>query len=47
VEGTPNDLLSHIISTQNIIHSLQENIPSMNDIFISVVGEEEAKAVLG
>ncbi len=47
LEGTPNDLLSNIISSQNVIHSLQENIPSMNDIFISVVGEEEAKAVLG
>jgi len=40
-------LLSHLIS-QVEIHSFQENIPTMNDIFIKLVGglpqEQEAKA---
>lgn len=39
-----NDLLQALIELGHRIHSLQEQIPTMNDIFISIVGEAEAKA---
>ncbi|MGB0525918.1 MAG: ABC transporter ATP-binding protein [Flammeovirgaceae bacterium] len=37
-----NDLLQAVIEQGHRIHSLQEQIPSMNDIFISIVGKAEA-----
>lgn len=41
-----NDLLQALIAHNHGIHSLTEVIPSMNDIFIAIVGEAEAKAAM-
>ena len=41
---TANDLLQAVIAQGHRIHSLQEEMPTMNDIFIAIVGEAEAKS---
>jgi ABC-2 type transport system ATP-binding protein len=40
VNATPNDLVKHIID-HVMLHSLEEVIPSMNDIFIAAVTRQE------
>ena len=46
ISGNINDFLGLLISQENEIHNLKENIPSMNDIFISVVGENSKPNIL-
>ena len=43
-DGNPNDLLKQLIS-QVEIHSFVERIPSMNDIFISLVKGENPEHI--
>jgi ABC-2 type transport system ATP-binding protein len=41
--ATPNDLIRHLID-HVLIHSIEEVIPSMNDIFITVVTQQNSKS---
>jgi ABC-2 type transport system ATP-binding protein len=43
-DATPNDVLKHFISQDISIHSFNEVLPSLNDIFIKLVdGTPEAR----
>jgi ABC-2 type transport system ATP-binding protein len=41
--GTPNDLIRHLID-HVMIHSIEEVIPNMNDIFIAVVTQQNSNS---